>query len=609
MIGRWRFGEQPVLILIALLFLFYQNWSFCYALNDEGLALLRIREKMESDPFGALSGWVDNDGVDDPCFWYGVKCSNGNVVALSLKDLCLKGTLAPDFGNLVHIKSIILRNNSFHGYIPNKIRELKELEVFDLGYNNFSGPLLHDLGNITSLAMLLLDHNDLLDSTSPEIDELKKISEAQVDENEFSSVIERSPLAKSSISWNIPHFTARRFLKSPVIDFGMLKPPPIPLSQSPPSPSPSTNTTVTSPAENPSVSAKEHKSNDHLALILSTTIGVPVLLLFIVAGFLFCKGSKIASVRPWTTGLSGQLQKVFVTGVPKLKRSELEAACEDFSNVIGSSIGGTLYKGTLSNGVEIAVASVAIGSAMEWSKNLETQFRNKIDSLSKVNHKNFGNLLGFCEEDEPFTRMLVFEYAPNGTLFEHLHIQEAEHLDWGMRMRVIMGMAYCLDYMHNLTPPISHKSLTSSSVNLTDDYAAKVSDFSFWSNIASAEMEANPENNVYDFGVILFEIITGRLPYSAGGPLEDWASDFLKGGKKPLGEMVDPTLQSFEAEQVEQIGEVIRSCVFHEPRLRPKMRQVASRLREITNIRPDGAVPRLSPLWWAELEILTTEAS
>lgn len=45
----------------------------------------------------------------------------------------------------------------------------------------------------------------------------------------------------------------------------------------------------------------------------------------------------------------------------------------------------------------------------------------QIDTLSKVNHKNFVNLVGFCEEAEPFTRMLVFEYAPNGTLFEHLH--------------------------------------------------------------------------------------------------------------------------------------------------------------------------------------------
>ena len=66
------------------------------------------------------------------------------------------------------------------------------------------------------------------------------------------------------------------------------------------------------------------------------------------------------------------------SGVPKLKRSELEAACEDFSNVIGTSSIGTVYKGTLSSGVEIAVASVAATSSKDWSKTLEAQFRNKV---------------------------------------------------------------------------------------------------------------------------------------------------------------------------------------------------------------------------------------
>lgn len=66
-----------------------------------------------------------------------------------------------------------------------------------------------------------------------------------------------------------------------------------------------------------------------------------------------------------------------VAGVPKLKRSELELACEDFSNVVGTSSIGTIYKGTLSSGVEIAVVSVAVKSADDWSKNLEANFRKK----------------------------------------------------------------------------------------------------------------------------------------------------------------------------------------------------------------------------------------
>lgn len=370
------------------------------------------------------------------------------------------------------------------------------------------------------------------------------------------------------------------------------------------SPSPSS---LPSPAENSSRVENARRSN-HRVLILSAAIGGSVLLLILIAGTIVFRSNKMAVVKPWATGLSGQLQRAFITGVPKLKRSELESACEDFSNVIGSSSVCTLYKGTLSSGVEIAVISRTVASTKDWSKDMETHFRKKIDTLSKVNHKNFVSLLGFCEEEDPFTRMMVFEYAPNGTLFEHLHIREAEHLDWGMRMRITMGMAYCLEHMHNLSPSLPHKNLTSSAVYLTEDSAAKISDFGFWNETEAAEMVSSPESNVYNFGVVLFEMMTGRLPYSSNSSsLDDWASDYLRGGES-LREMVDPTLNSFQGEQLERIAVVIKMCVHPEPRRRPTMREVSSRLREITDIGPDGATPRLSPLWWAELEILSTEA-
>lgn len=66
------------------------------------------------------------------------------------------------------------------------------------------------------------------------------------------------------------------------------------------------------------------------------------------------------------------------SGVPSLQRPELVTACEDFSNIIGSMLDGTVYKGTLSSGVEIAVTSTMITSAKDWTKKLETQFRNKV---------------------------------------------------------------------------------------------------------------------------------------------------------------------------------------------------------------------------------------
>lgn len=309
--------------------------------------------------------------------------------------------------------------------------------------------------------------------------------------------------------------------------------------------------------------------------------------------------------------------------MPKLNRTELETACEDFSNIINTLDDCTVYKGTLSSGVEIAVASTGISSSKDWSKRSEMAFRKKIDTLSRVNHKNFVNLLGYCEEDDIFVRMMVFEYAPNGSLFEHLHVKEVEHLDWNARTRIIMGTAYCLQYMHELNPPVAHSNLTSAAIYLTDDYAAKIAEINIWADLSSKskisgneESEhselpplADPESNVYCFGILLLETISGKLPYSEEqGPLVNWAAEHLN-DKRSISYLIDPTLKSFKNNELDIICEVIQDCIQPNPRQRPTMREVTSKLREVIPISPDSATPRLSPLWWAELEILSVEAT
>ncbi|XP_057954299.1 inactive receptor-like serine/threonine-protein kinase At2g40270 isoform X2 [Malania oleifera] len=687
-----------------------QNLSVCWCLNREGLALIKFRERVVRDPYGALSNWNDHEGEMDPCSWFGVECSDGKVVILNLRDLCLGGTLAPELGNLSYVKSIILRNNSFSGNVPKEIGELKELEELDLGYNNFSGPFPPDFGNNMSLTILLLDNNKFLGSISPELYELKMLSELQVDQKRLSNADLEATCHRRSIHWNVglnppnarrlllmvdapnPHYarsqsytgnselssspslssssssswfatsmlppdaplssisfppltspssfpespssspfgdpTQNFLIPSPSPESGTASPtpanPPIVVHAQPPShsaPAPSRSASMPSPALTPKKMVDTGSKFKHrTVLALCGVLGASMVIFVSAIGIMFCRSSKVVTVKPWATGLSGQLQKAFVSGVPKLKRFELETACEDFSNIIGSLSNVRVYKGTLSSGVEIAVTSSALTNPEDWTKNLKAQFREEIDTLSRLSHKNFVNLIGYCEEEEPFTRMMVFEYAPNGTLCEHLHVKEAEHLDWAMRLRIAMGTAYCLDYMHQLTPPIFHRNLQSSSVYLTEDYAAKVSDFSFWNKVTAAKKgsaatelldtpAADPEGNIYRFGVILLEMVTGRLAYSVGsGSLTDWACDYLN-GNKPSREMVDPTLKSIKEDELEKLLQVVKICIHPDPEQRPTMREVTAKLREITDMEPDGATPKLSPLWWAEVEIMSSEAS
>ncbi|KAK8472553.1 hypothetical protein PHAVU_002G238900 [Phaseolus vulgaris] len=383
-----------------------------------------------------------------------------------------------------------------------------------------------------------------------------------------------------------------------------------------------------SPSNFPSIDQSSQQNSANVAsgklweyIIIIAGVSFLVIIVLIMLCIWRKRAAKV--IKPWKTGISGQLQKAFITGVPKLNQAELETACEDFSNIINSFDECTIYKGTLSSGVEIAVDSTIVSSARDWSKNMETAYRKKIATLSRVNHKNFTNLIGYCDEEQPFTRMMVFEYAPNGSLFEHLHVKEVEHLDWSARMRVIMGTAYCLQYMHHdLNPPVAHSNLNSVAILLTDDFAAKISEIAFGKSVLSQANtpghesqksdlppQADPETDVYNFGVLLLEIISGKLPYSEEhGHLANWAVQHLN-DKQSISNLIDPSLESFKEEELDVICEVVKDCLQSDARLRPTMKDLAPRLREVLHVSPEQAVPRLSPLWWAELEILSLETS
>ncbi|KAH7549855.1 hypothetical protein JRO89_XS13G0092300 [Xanthoceras sorbifolium] len=591
-------AAASLVVVIMSLFLL-QNLSLCWSLNREGLTLLRLRERVVRDPYRALSNWDDSGGDTDHCFWFGVECSDGKVVIF------------------------LLDNNRFLGSISPELRELQTLSEFQVDEKQLSNSGLRASCNRGLFTWKTIQCGAF--ALRRQLQQAVKKPKGNGSKSLTSSGISLPPSPSFSSSPSPFHSPSSSpttaVAPSPANPSIVVSPTPKPNRASMPSPA-----SVSSPTE-----GTRSKSKHRVALILAGSIGGASLILISVLFIVFSRSSKVVTVKPWVTGLSGQLQKAFVTGVPKLKRQELVAACEDFSNIIGSFSEGTIYKGTLSSGVEIAVTSTSVKSRKDWSKNLGAQFRKKIETLSKVNHKNFINLIGYCEEDEPFTRMMVFEYAPNGTLFEHLHIslilvsgflavQEAEHLDWAMRLRIAMGMAYCLEHMHQLTPPIALRNLQASSVYLTEDYAAKISDFIYWNDIIASDtvsitMEVSEtqatdmESDVYSFGAILFEMITGRIPNSMdNGSLENWVSDYLR-GEKPLKEIVDPTLKSFQENELERLLEVVNNCVHPDPKQRPTMRDIAAMLKDITSMGPDGATPKLSPLWWAELEILSTEAS
>lgn len=384
--------------------------------------------------------------------------------------------------------------------------------------------------------------------------------------------------------------------------------PPVPPPASEPVPSPAP---AVSPTNDQTTSeGGESKNSSSSTIYASIGAGICFVVVALSAAIFLChRRRKTSIVVPLSPTASRQLQTTTLGGIASFRRSELETACEGFSNIIGTLPGYTLYKGTLPCGAEIAVVSTLVTYACGWSTIAEAQFKNKVEVLSKVNHKNFMNLVGYCEDEEPFTRIIVFEYVSNGSLFEHLHVKEAEQLNWQTRLRIAMGVMYCLNYMHQQNPPVTLRNLSTSCIYLTEDTAAKVSDISFWGDKKEDEDESDGSceySTVYKFALLLLETISGRRPYSDdNGLLILWAHRYLT-GDKPLMGMVDPTLKSVPEKHVRALTELVKQCISDDPRERPTVAVVTKRMQEITGISQDHAIPRNSALWWAELEIITS---
>ncbi|KAI9120669.1 hypothetical protein K1719_007702 [Acacia pycnantha] len=571
------------------------------------------------------------------------------------------GPIPQELGDLIKLELLDLRDNSLTGSVPAEIDKMLFLKDLFLSVNNFELNVPQDLGKLELLSetQLVDDHTShevaencsmnrklghcvwqsnfklcnmaqslvipikgaitkYLNSLTLPLFKLQKrhgykkncldnepseSATAQIRRKllDQSSNLAASPFRGGPTKQIISLPTTLSSGAFPAISNTSHNPSPVPL----PSPASSGNESNQQP------SAKDKASGDAWKYII---IILGVLVLVIVAVAIFCLWNKraVKAVRPWKTGLSGQLQKAFVTGVPKLNRAELEVACEGFSNIVINLPQATVYKGTLSDGTEIAVSSTLIASAQDWSKNMEIDYRKKIDTMSRIKHKNFINLIGYCDEEEPFNRMMVTEYVPNGSLFEHLHAEGLEHLNWPTRMRIIMGVAYCLQHMHHdLNPPIAHCKLDSHSVLLTDCFAAKIAQSMLTLPIEgkNSELSFDAEANVYCFGKLLFEIISGKLPDDKEQEqLEKLAGEFSN-GKRYINYMIDPSLNSFKVKELDVIYEVIHQCTQPNPSLRPTMKDITSKLRDVIGFSPDMAAPGLSPLWWAELQILSEEAT
>lgn len=283
--------------------------------------------------------------------------------------------------------------------------------------------------------------------------------------------------------------------------------------------------------------------------------------------------------------------------------ADLQIATNSFSidNLVGEGSLGRVYRAQFSDGKVLAVKKINASALPTQSLD---DFMELVSNISRLHHPNLTELVGYCSEHGQ--HLLVYEFHKNGSLHEFLHTSdEYDHpLSWNTRVKIALGTARALEYLHEVcSPSVVHKNFKSANILLDTELNPHLSDCGLASLIPNPEYQAADSNmgsgysapevamsgqytlksDVYSFGVVMLELMTGREPFDSTRPRSEqslvrWATPQLH-DIDALDKMVDPALKGlYPAKSLSRFADVIALCVQSEPEFRPPMSEVVQAL-------------------------------
>ncbi|KAG4982290.1 hypothetical protein JHK87_027039 [Glycine soja] len=357
---------------------------------------------------------------------------------------------------------------------------------------------------------------------------------------------------------------------------------------------------------------KGSKSSSHVGVIVGAVVAVVV---FVVLAFFAgryalrqkTRARRSSELNPFAnweqntnSGTAPQLK-----GARWFSFDDLRKYSTNFSetNTIGSGGYGKVYQGTLPSG-----ELVAIKRAAKESMQGAVEFKTEIELLSRVHHKNLVGLVGFCFEKGE--QMLVYEHIPNGTLMDSLSGKSGIWMDWIRRLKVALGAARGLAYLHELAdPPIIHRDIKSSNILLDHHLNAKVADFGLSKLLVDSErghvttqvkgtmgyldpeyymtQQLTEKSDVYSYGVLMLELATARRPIEQGKYIVREVLRVMDTSKDlyNLHSILDPTImKATRPKGLEKFVMLAMRCVKEYAAERPTMAEVVKEIESIIEL-------------------------
>ncbi|XP_076959443.1 protein STRUBBELIG-RECEPTOR FAMILY 8-like [Bidens hawaiensis] len=555
-----------------------------------------------------------------------------NLTSLNLANNNLSGNLPYSISLMYNLNYMNLSRNLLSQNMGDIFNNLTSLTTLDLSYNNLTGDLPNSLSSLSSISTFHVQNNQLTGSLNSLAS--LPLNDVNVANNRFSGWIPKELLS-------VPTFTydGNSFDNGPA-------PPPPPYTSPPPGKA-HNNRTRSPPSHTHDVPSSDTSDGKKLSTgaILGISLGAAFVILFAVLVLIFCLqkrkrtenvrrtstvnspviGEKemqeqrviptasITDLKPLPTENNSSFERAKSGSIKRVKSpittssytvAALQTATNSFSqdNIIGEGSLGRVYKADFSNGKVMAVKKID-NAALSLQE--EDYFVEAVSNMSRLRHPNIVPLAGYCAEHGQ--RLLVYDYIANGSLQDLLHFADdsSKTLTWNARVKVALGTARALEYLHEVClPSVVHRNLKSANILLDEELNPHLSDCGLAALTPNTEREvatqlvgsfgySAPEfalsgiytvkSDVYSFGVVMLELLTGRKPLDSSRARSEqslvrWATPQLH-DIDSLANMVDPALNGmYPAKSLSRFADIIALCVQPEPEFRPPMSEVVQAL-------------------------------